>query len=181
MTGRRLVTLALAAWSAAAPARAQTFWHHHLHPGGRVPLPYREPPYSAPQPPLPSGFVMTVVRGAETAPSPETMLERPRDIARRIVACWQPPFVAGDPVEITLRLQFARSGNIIGEPRVTYVSAPLEVREPVIASMRAGLQGCLPLRFTGSLGAAIAGYPFAIRFVAGRNGDRQPKENADGR
>jgi hypothetical protein len=111
---------------------------------------------------------MTLVRGAEAAPDADVELGRPRDVARRIAACWRPPSLSGPPAEITLRIQFSKYGRVIGEPRITYVAAPPSEREAVITSMRAALADCQPLRFTASLGAGIAGYPFAIRFIAGR-------------
>ena len=118
--------------------------------------------------PLPSGFTMTLVRGAEPAPAADAELARPREIARRLAACWSPPNFDGPPAEITLRLQFSKAGRVIGEPKVTYVAAPGDQRSAVVTSMQAALKDCTPLRFTASLGAGIAGYPFAIRFIADR-------------
>ena len=155
-----------------------------LHPGMLTPLPQsrwrrknRVPPLPYPEllhprdnPPLSSGFVMTVTspRHREAAAAHATV-ERPRDVAERLAACWTPPQSrANDSREITLRLQFAKNGSVIGEPRVTYIKpGPGEgAREAMVKSIRSALAECTPLRFTGRLGAGIAGYPFAIRFVA---------------
>jgi hypothetical protein len=80
----------------------------------------------------------------------------------------------GAPAEITLRLQFSKAGRVVGEPRVTYVAAPGDERSKVIESMKAALKDCTPLRFTPRLGAGIAGYPFAIRFIAARRKSDDP-------
>jgi hypothetical protein len=105
-------------------------------------------------------------------------IDHPRDVARRLAACWSPPEEKdGVAPEVTLRLQFSRSGAVIGEPRITYVRAGGggEGRAAVVRSIRTALDDCTPLRFTGSLGAAIAGYPFAIRFMAARHDpDKHP-------
>ncbi len=65
-----------------------------------------------------------------------------------------------------MRLSFSSAGAVIGEPRVVYVRAPAEpgLREKIVASILAAVRDCTPLPFTPSLGAAIAGRMFAIRF-----------------
>ena len=114
-------------------------------------------------PPLASGFVMDVTKtGDAEANAP---VSRPRDIAERIAACWRPP-LSRERREITLRMQFGASGRVVGEPKVTYVSAGNDSREALVASIRAAFAACSPLRFTGAFGPAIAGYPLAIRFIA---------------
>jgi hypothetical protein len=170
---RRMILAALMLTCATAPAIAvtslsQRHWRRH---NGVPPLPFPELLHPQDQLPLPSGFTMTLVHGAEAAPDASATLERPRDVARRLSACWSPPAVAGDPAQVTVRLQFSKSGQIIGEPRFTYVSAGTSDRGKVLDSMRQALQQCVPLRFTASLGAAIAGYPFAIRFISDRRKD----------
>jgi hypothetical protein len=130
---------------------------------------------SAPIGPLPSGFTMTLTQGAEPDPDRDAAIGKPRDIARRLAACWSPPDTEGAPAEITLRLQFSKAGRIIGTPRVSYVAAPTDQRAAVVKSMQTALKDCTPLRFTARLGAGIAGYPFAIRFIAAqRKTDNQP-------
>ena len=162
----RALPLALALACVAGDALAVTArWQRHWRRESHVPPnPHPEllhPVYPAP---APSGFVMDVVKTGAATDANET-IRRPRDVAERLAACWTPPDGDGRR-EITLRLQFAASGKTIGEPRISYVNAANGSRDALASSIRGALAACLPLRFTGSLGAAIAGYPFAIRFIA---------------
>ncbi len=68
-------------------------------------------------------------------------------------------------IEVTVRLSFNRAGVVIGEPRVTYIRAREQaLRERIASSVFAAIKACTPLPFTPSLGAAIAGRMFVIRF-----------------
>ncbi len=69
--------------------------------------------------------------------------------------------------------QFARDGSIIGKPFVTYVKTGpgTDARQAMVDSIQAALQQCTPLDFAPGLGAAIAGYPFAIRFILAHGDD----------
>ena len=95
----------------------------------------------------------------------------PRDVARSIARCWHPPH-EGD--EITLRMSFRRDGSIFGKPRITYekASGGADGEAALANSIFAAIEACSPLRFTPSLGAAIAGRTFLIRFVANRREQR---------
>ena len=64
-------------------------------------------------------------------------------------------------------------------PRVTYATAgvPADTRAAYLKAINASLTACMPLKFTGGLGGALAGRPIAIRYVdnrdlAGRRGSR---------
>ena len=51
-------------------------------------------------------------------------------------------------------------------PKITYVAAPdAKAKADLRASLLGALGRCGALRFTPSLGKAIAGRPFAIRFI----------------
>jgi hypothetical protein len=95
-------------------------------------------------------------------------IDRPNGIPQRIVSCWSPPGGSSGDVEVTVRLSFSKAGDIVGQPRVTYVKAGSDetLRKAVSASILTAIQSCLPLRFTPGLGQAIAGRSFAIRFIA---------------
>src|SRR5262245_53882540 len=73
--------------------------------------------------------------------------------------------------QITLRFSFNSHGRMISEPRTTYVSAdtPPDVREVYWNAATAALKRCTPLQFTDGLGGALAGRPFAVRFVDNRS------------
>jgi hypothetical protein len=62
-------------------------------------------------------------------------------------------------------LSFSSAGAVIGEPHISYIRATEQagLREKIKASVLAAIKACTPLRFTPSLGAAIAGRIIAIR------------------
>ena len=124
----------------------------------------------------PQGFTMTLERprnGARAALAAPRAIDRPRQIAERLARCWRPPPSRGSS-EATIRLSFSRTGAVIGEPRVTYLS-PGEGgdRAALRASILAAVERCAPLRFTEGLGSAISGRPFTIRFVEPARGPRE--------
>jgi hypothetical protein len=110
---------------------------------------------------------------ASTSPK----IERPRQAAEQLAACWSPPVPArGDTVEITIRFGFDRSGLVQGSPRITYVkAAPGMSDEAVRDSIAAAIKACTPMHFTAAMAAAIPGYPYSVRFIGRRaeeNGTR---------
>lgn len=141
-------------------------------PGGPAPTeaprraPARPPPLAGP------GYVMTLVLGQDSdsqnsGASLAGALKRPRDVGERLLQCWRPP-AATIQQEITVRLAFSGGGRVIGVPRVTYVepATPPGRRQALQRSMLEAIEACQPLRFTPGLASAIAGRPFAIRFIA---------------
>jgi hypothetical protein len=94
-------------------------------------------------------------------------------------SCWKapPPERANPDVAITAIVTFTRDGNIFGRPKITYESENATDNDRVeyrIAVMEA-LQRCTPMPFTESMGGAVAGRPFAIRFQV-RRPPPKPKE-----
>ena len=161
-----LILVAIGAGDASAvTARWQRHWRKKVH---APPLPYPELLHPQDIPPLASGFVMNVTkRGGVVAPDAHEEVARPRDVAERIAGCWKPPGAsATGQREVTVRLQFARTGVPIGAPRVTYVRAAAQERDALVASIQAAVRDCAPLRFTPAMARAMPGYPFAIRFIA---------------
>ena len=96
-----------------------------------------------------------------------------RDLFDALRACWvpPPPDEARADMQMSVRLSFKRSGQMIGAPRVTYTSpdAPAAARNTYHEAIMAALERCTPLPFTPGLGGAVAGRPIAIRFVDNRN------------
>jgi len=96
-----------------------------------------------------------------------------RDVFAALRTCWVPPEkdVARSGTQLTLRLSFNSHGGIIAEPRTTYVTpdTPPDVRQVYWDAATAALKRCTPLQFTDGLGGALAGRPFAIRFVDDRS------------
>ena len=76
---------------------------------------------------------------------------------------------------MTVRFSFKRSGEIIAVPRMTYATtgAPANVRATYLKAINASLDACVPLKFTGGLGGALAGRPIAIRYVDNRDLGKQ--------
>lgn len=137
------------------------------------PPPIEEPePSEEPSGPLqfPHGFILTVpVRGGPRPAAPAS-LNRFVQVGAALVACWAPPDT-GPWSSITLRVSFKRDGSINGVPRVPFVDAASpQMKSGLAQSLLSALKTCTPLPFSSSLGAAIAGEIFAIRFV---NQDRK--------
>jgi hypothetical protein len=86
--------------------------------------------------------------------------------------CWVPPVPAEarPGMQMSVRLSFKRSGEIIGMPRVTYTSpdAPREARDTYHDAITHALERCTPMPFSAGLGGAVAGRPINIRYVDSR-------------
>jgi hypothetical protein len=95
-----------------------------------------------------------------------------RDLFKALRGCWIPPAEdeARPGMQMSVRLAFKRSGEIMAEPRVTYATpdAPRAAREVYRHAITAALARCTPLPFTAGLGGAVAGRPIAIRYVDNR-------------
>ena len=76
---------------------------------------------------------------------------------------------------MSVRFSFKRSGEIIARPRLTYSTAGVaaDTRAAYLKAINASLDACLPLKFTGGLGGALAGRPIAIRYVDNRDLGKQ--------
>lgn len=118
----------------------------------------------------PSSYTMTLTRGRASAPG-DGPLRRARDVADRLMQCWTPP-ASDRQQDITVRLAFNRAGQTVSPPVVSYIgpTARGSRREALRASLLRAISDCLPLRFTPALASAIAGRPFAIRFIAPATG-----------
>ena len=106
-------------------------------------------------------------------PEGERRLDTIREMYAALRACWvpPPPDAARPGMQMSVRLSFKRSGQMIGTPRTTYVTpdAPPEVRGLYHDAIMAALDRCAPLPFSSGLGGAIAGRPIAIRYVDDRD------------
>ena len=47
--------------------------------------------------------------------------------------------------------------------------APADTRAAYLKAINASLEACIPLKFSGGLGGALAGRPIAIRYVDNRD------------
>jgi hypothetical protein len=121
-----------------------------------------------PAPSLPEGIIGNVRPGP--GPRPDR-IDRIRDVFLTLRACWQPPRGSGfSGQELTIRLSFKRSGEVLGNPRITYYNpgGGTDDREAFTRAVRNAFERCTPLPFTPRFGAAIAGRPFTFRFIDSR-------------
>ena len=121
--------------------------------------------------PYPQGFALTVQVPPAVANMPMSLparLDRYPQVADALSRCWDPTFV-GDHHwgAITVRVSFKSDGTVNGEPRITYVDhlADRSIEAGLRHSLLASLAQCTPLPFSASLGRAVAGQIFTIRFV----------------
>ena len=103
---------------------------------------------------------------------PDHDLDTISDLFAELRYCWTPPQAesAKEGMQMTVRFSFKRSGDMIGSPRMTFatVGAAADVRDTYLKAINSSLDACMPLKFTGGLGGALAGRPIAIRYVDNR-------------
>ena len=103
---------------------------------------------------------------------PDHDLDSIGDLFAALRSCWSPPpaDAAREGMQMSVRFSFKRTGEMIASPRLTFASAGVsaDVRATYLKAINASLDGCLPLKFTGGLGGALAGRPIAIRYVDNR-------------
>lgn len=108
---------------------------------------------------------------------PDHDLDTIGDLFAALRSCWSPPAAddARAGMQMSVRFSFKRSGEMIASPRLTYATAgvPADTRATYLKAINASLDACLPLKFTGGLGGALAGRPIAIRYVDNREFGKQ--------
>jgi hypothetical protein len=114
---------------------------------------------------------------AQRYQKPDHDLDNIGDLFAALRSCWRPPQTdsAKEGMQMTVRFSFKRSGDLIGPPRLTFATSgvPAEVRETYLKAINDSIDACVPLKFTGNLGGALAGRPIAIRYVDNREFDKQ--------
>jgi hypothetical protein len=108
---------------------------------------------------------------------PDHDLDTIGDLFAALRSCWSPPPAdsAREGMQMSVRFSFKRSGEIIAAPRLTFATAGVsaDIRTTYLKAINASLDACLPLKFTGGLGGALAGRPIAIRYVDNRELGKQ--------
>lgn len=108
---------------------------------------------------------------------PDHDLDNIGDLFAALRSCWTPPPAesAKEGMQMTVRFSFKRSGDLIGPPRLTFATqgTPSEVRNTYLKAINDSISACVPLKFTGNLGGALAGRPIAIRYVDNRDIHKQ--------
>jgi len=98
-----------------------------------------------------------------------------RDIGLALEICWEanePPLAQARPgMNVTVMLTFTKKGEILGEPRFTYVTpeASQETRALYEQAVVAAINACTPLPISEALGNALAGSPKIMPFIDRRN------------
>jgi hypothetical protein len=123
---------------------------------------------------LGSGAGLAQDRSPEGDPrKPAKPLNTIQDVFHALEACWIPPDLdhARPGMQITVLLSFKRSGELNGEPRITYETpgATDAQRFAYRLAMAQAITRCTPLPFTDGLGNALAGRPMTMRFIDNRN------------
>lgn len=123
--------------------------------------------------PIGEDLRLTIDTKTQPPPKPDKDLDNIASLFKALRACWMPP--DGDQArpgtEVTIRLSFKRSGELVGTPRWTYTTpnTPDDVRQRYRDAVTAALARCAPMKFTKGMGGAIAGRPIAIRYVEDRD------------
>jgi hypothetical protein len=108
---------------------------------------------------------------------PDHDLDNIGDLFAALRSCWSPPPVdaAREGMQMSVRFSFKRTGEMIASPRLTFATAGVsaDTRATYLKAINASLASCLPLKFTGGLGGALAGRPIAIRYVDNRELGKQ--------
>jgi hypothetical protein len=108
---------------------------------------------------------------------PDHDLDNIGDLFAALRSCWSPPpaDTAREGMQMSVRFSFKRSGELIGAPRLTFATAGVsaDTRATYLKAINASLDACVPLKFTGDLGGALAGRPIMIRYVDNRDLGKQ--------
>ncbi len=125
------------------------------------------------------GAAMTASIGSAAGESPRRLhfpvLNTLVDVGRALETCWEanePPLDKARPgMNVTVMLAFKRSGELLGEPRFTYITpeARPETRALYQRAVVAAIDACVPLPFSPGLGNALAGTPKVMPFIDRRN------------
>jgi hypothetical protein len=109
------------------------------------------------------GLALLISSGQSASHPPINTLQ---EIGPALTACWRPPSDVPH-YEVTIRLSFKRTGEVLGKPMITFsrFNGDTADQKRIIASILAGLAQCTPLNFSPGLGGAIAGRLFTLRFV----------------
>lgn len=102
---------------------------------------------------------------------PDHDLDTIGDLFAALRSCWSPPSDhARAGMQMSVRFSFNKAGGLIGPPRLTFATPGVspEIRTTYLDAINSSLKACLPLKFTGGLGGALAGRPIAIRYVDNR-------------
>jgi hypothetical protein len=111
--------------------------------------------------------------GTARAPARDTPINSIAELFAALSACWEPPAREHERagMEMSVRFSLRRSGELMGEPFVTYATSgtPAPARQVYRAAIAAALGRCAPLPLSESFRAAIVGRPISVRYVDDRS------------
>jgi hypothetical protein len=117
---------------------------------------------------------------AEKYQKPDHDLDTIGDLFAALRSCWTPPpaDTAREGMQMSVRFSFKRTGEIIATPRLTFATSGVsaDTRATYLKAINASLGDCVPLKFTGGLGGALAGRPIAVRYVDNRELGKQAEK-----
>ncbi len=89
-----------------------------------------------------------------------------REIGPALFACWTPPSQV-QSFQVTIRLSFKRTGEVLGQPAITFSAFNGDVADQkrIVGAILGALAACTPLNLSPGLGGAIAGRLFTLRFM----------------
>jgi hypothetical protein len=101
-----------------------------------------------------------------TAQTSDRELTRLGDIGGAIRKCWRSPG-GPDGSELTIIFSFKRNGEVLGKPRISHSKLVGDEgdQKAFVASVLQAISKCTPLHLSDALGGAVAGRPFAMRFI----------------
>ena len=120
-----------------------------------------------------SGALVSVVLATGVvAQKPTVPLNTLKAIEVALQACWIPPPInqARPGMQITVMMSFNRTGELFGQPKITFESVGASNDERLVYRIAVAqmLKRCTPLQFTDALGNAVAGRPFRMRLIDAR-------------
>jgi len=110
------------------------------------------------------------IDGAMNGADAEGEINTVREIHAALRACWvSPNDGAPTNIQVTIRLSFTRTGEVLGQPLITYENAGTseDERNAIRAAVAATLKRCGPLPLSTALGDIIAGHPINVRLGEG--------------
>jgi hypothetical protein len=110
-----------------------------------------------------------VAQTPQPSQSPPSQLNTLTEVGAALRHCWVPPPLeqSRPGMQITVLVTFRRNGEVFGQPRITFESpgATDDDRLAYRLAVADMIKRCARLPITDALGNAIAGRPFAVRFI----------------
>jgi hypothetical protein len=126
--------------------------------------------------PIPGAWLSNTASAQAKLPQSQQPLNTIKDIGDALDRCWVPPSPekSRPGTQITVLITFNRSGEVMGEPRFTFITpnTPPEIRTAYQLSVADAISRCAPMPFTPALAGAVAGRPFTMRYhdIRGQKG-----------